>query len=40
MAKEAKRLGIGVTDVLAIIEAANKLKGKRKGSSAASDSLD
>jgi len=40
VAKEAKRLGIGVTDVLAIIEAANKLKGKRKGSSAASDSLD
>lgn len=40
VAKEAKRLGIGVTDVLAMIEAANKLKGKRKGSSAASDSLD
>ena len=30
VAKEAKRLGIGVTDVLAMIESANKLKGKSK----------
>ena len=33
VAKEAKRLGIGITDVLAMIEAANKLRGNNKKSS-------
>lgn len=28
--EEAKRLGIGVTDVLAMIDAANRLKGKTR----------
>ena len=31
--QEAKRLGVGVTDVLAIIEATNGLKGKYKDKS-------